>query len=330
MWGNLRAEDSSQNIETGETREKDLVAKKDWWDAMISRDNKIWRHDGHAASALNIVDNFFALRDSKSTIILNIQKELVNLQLNLEDTDAEREMQKKLHKMRESYQAQISELKDSYQTAMADKDQQLAEHLLLQRKSLDEKLETSDRVREELKVSLERLAQKKTAKYDQLLLRVQRERKQQAQTLTEYEKTLKELQAQQQIINEKHRADQARYEQIIRDLEQQSMKMMKKQDDQTVKRLQEEKKRNEVKREAMKQRFHREHDEQRRKIEVLQVDITDQKMKRRKRDYVLPLLNILAGAGTTVAGVLLLQPGMVSSGVGMIGGAFNSDGGGGA
>ena len=84
---------------------------------------------------------------------------------DLEDTAAGREVDKGLQQAKQEYQARTKDLEEGYQQALQDREEDVAEMMLQQQKEYEQKLEKATQGQEDLKISLQRLSEKKTAQY---------------------------------------------------------------------------------------------------------------------------------------------------------------------
>ena len=116
-----------------------------------------------------------------------------------------------------------------------------------------------------------------------------------------------------------HRRQQAESARMIQDTGRRYHEMLEQRDLAEAERVKSARQRYEDERDQLEQQFKKRQKAQQRKAEGIQDQLEQEKKKRRKRDYVLPVLKVLAGAGTTTAGVFALHGGLISSGIGMMG-----------
>lgn len=313
MWGNLSRPEMS--FERGVENEAQLIERPEWWGMMHERGSQVVRHAGDKESAQNIVNALIASRSQD--MVLEIQKEMVIDNMSLDKTAAGREVEKEIHEAREKWQAEIVDVQQNYEEALRDRDEQMAKALLQQRNDLESKLQQASNAQELLKVSLERLAEEKTAQYNQLLQQFVEEQKKNEEMLSRYQKEQEQLQAEREADAQRHRQEQLQLERKFQEAEQRTQQMLAKRNEEEASRLKEEQERYEQQLKKLQAQHEEQEEKYQQKAEDLKVKIKEKK-KRRKRDFVMPVLTLLAGVGTTVAGVFTLQPGMLVSGFGMM------------
>lgn len=91
MWS------SGVDEKTAVYREEQLRTQPDFWAKMVEKGSKIFRHDRGAASATEIVDYLIS---RKQTVVLDIQRELVDERKTLQDTAAGAEIQAEIERLR--------------------------------------------------------------------------------------------------------------------------------------------------------------------------------------------------------------------------------------
>jgi hypothetical protein len=186
MWGNLTGPGLSYDV--GVEREQELLLRPDWWGLMYKRGSQVVRHTGDRKSALEIVDYLVSLA---KPVRLTIQRQLVDEDMLLEDTDAGQKYEKELNHLKKLHQGQLRQIKDGYEQAIKDRDTELAEILEQQRRDLEGKLKAAAEKQDELKVNLEQLAQEKADQFNRLLGTLEEEQQKTAKLVADREADLK-------------------------------------------------------------------------------------------------------------------------------------------
>ena len=87
-----------------ERRERELKETESFWGSMIKHGSTIFRHPNTQASAFEIIDHIIELRQ---TVVLDIQKQLVDEQKLIEDTSAGRELLRKVLEERKTMEERL-------------------------------------------------------------------------------------------------------------------------------------------------------------------------------------------------------------------------------
>lgn len=114
----------------GETRtklvENKLIEEDGSWGYMIKRGSRLIRHTGDKESAMHIIDSILRL---PTKVVLDIQQEMINQGAKLSETGAGKELESALRKAREKHERQLKEIKEEFNQALANYDQEVAEEL---------------------------------------------------------------------------------------------------------------------------------------------------------------------------------------------------------
>ncbi|KAI9693202.1 MAG: hypothetical protein M1822_005198 [Bathelium mastoideum] len=301
MWSNLEGPDQTYDI--GIQRERQLIEQEDWWGPMYARGSKVVRHTGERESALKIVNELVELYMPGGPVVLDIQREMVDNNVSLEDTAAGREVGKEMREARERFQAQIRDLQSRYDEALKAKEGQIAEELLKHRKDSEDKLQKVDDATKGLQISLDRLAKEKEAEYNKLLQQLDEQQKQNKQLMLSYEEKSQQLKSERQKEEGRHGEQQRQLEKRLAEAEGRIRDVGKKYDNEATERTEDQARLAKLQKD-MEARFREEQAERQHEIEELQNKMLNVKDKTRKRDMVLPILQMLAGVGTTVASIV--------------------------
>ncbi|KAL7917201.1 P-loop containing nucleoside triphosphate hydrolase protein [Trichoderma austrokoningii] len=155
MWSVLDSMEGGHQIGLRRCEE---LKHAEFWGEMIQRESIMKMHDGSKISALSIISE---LIDREGGAVLNIQKQMVDQNLSLDETDAGRYLQKDLIEAREKYKQEITELKKNIEQAMAEQDAEASNMLKEEKKAVESKVETIQKDSNQLKVSLSQIATRK-------------------------------------------------------------------------------------------------------------------------------------------------------------------------
>lgn len=186
MWGK---EDYSVSV----GRESELKDENGFWGFMHSRGSPIMRWDNDRASALSIVDHLLKGRMKNGPATLQIQRELVDENRELERTSAGQQVNKDLAEAKRKWAAEIEQLREEHQQAMEERDRDLAERLQKQEEDLQDKLKQADKAQEDLKVNLEQLLKEKTEEYEKTQKKLQEDLIRATEQLDAYETERKQI-----------------------------------------------------------------------------------------------------------------------------------------
>jgi hypothetical protein len=144
MWANIeRAE--------GEQRQKELSAK--YWSDLVRQGASVVKHEDSKTSALKIIGRIIE-KDTRST--LSIQEELLAGK-HLQDTDAGRELNKKLIKEREACATRVASLTKEMEDAQARRDLEDMEEVAREQMKFKREMEAKEKEMASLETSLKSL-----------------------------------------------------------------------------------------------------------------------------------------------------------------------------
>ncbi|KAI8303892.1 hypothetical protein K4K61_006618 [Colletotrichum sp. SAR11_59] len=230
------ASDSSSSAE--EANVGRLVAHAEWWGDMITNGSRITKHTGTADSAKKILELLIAARDQ--SLLLTIQKELVDDGLDLDNTSAGRELDKEIRQAVERLQADMKRLREEAQEAQdADMKRAVEE----QRKELQKQIDQAYESQRSMSITLEKLAEEKVeeerkrlddlVKWETQRDKLKAEQKQSEDThLSEKKRLLQELEKRphqsdiarleerMKYMEIQHKEDKAKDEKALHDLEE--------------------------------------------------------------------------------------------------------------
>lgn len=152
MWDEL--DEFSLSHDKAIAREKELVDKSSWWGYMVHRGSKVFRHTGNTESALQVVSY---LVDLGSTAVLDIQREMVDENRNLENTSAGMVVQKELQEQAARYEKKLAELHKAQLDALKSKDTELRKFLLKEQEKIKRERLAAEKDRMELRMGYQQL-----------------------------------------------------------------------------------------------------------------------------------------------------------------------------
>lgn len=165
MWERLSDED------IGVKHEKELVETEDFWGFMVRQGSQVRRHYNTKESAKGLLQIFVSSNDPP--VALKIQEEMVDAHRRLDETSAGRELDGVLAQEREKYRRELEEMKAEMKEALLIRDNEMTEIILQSQRELLAKIESIDRDREQMKVSLESIYSERIAELESQLLEQQ-------------------------------------------------------------------------------------------------------------------------------------------------------------
>jgi predicted RNase H-like nuclease (RuvC/YqgF family) len=181
MFKKLCGNDALRNVILGTTmwdkvheaegcrREEELSTTPDFWGWMLSRGSVMLRHKNNRTSALELIDKIL---NRDSTVVLELQEEMVGANMPLRDTGVGRELKSEIKKERERYKKDLARVRAEIEESRKKRDNETTSYLQEVKNELTEKMQKSEselnrlqeerrewrREREELKLEMERLA----------------------------------------------------------------------------------------------------------------------------------------------------------------------------
>ncbi|KAF6824169.1 hypothetical protein CPLU01_11016 [Colletotrichum plurivorum] len=266
-----------------------LVARTDWWGDMVTRGSRIMKHTGTADSAKRILQASIAARGR--TLLLTIQKELVDDGLDLDYTSAGWELNREIRQAVEQLQVEMRRLREeSREVRDADMQRLLEEQRNELQKQIDQALESQ----RSMNITLENLAAQK----------VEEERKR-LNDLASWEMQRDKLKAQQKQKEDIHLEEKRR---LLQELEKRPRQS-------DIARLKTRMKHMEI-----------QHKKDRAKDQEALHDL-DESIDRGRKEALngnrWRLFQVCAGVATIVAGIVMSDLDLAISGLEMTGGGFS-------
>lgn len=152
MWSTLESLEGGREIGLQRCEE---LKRAEFWGEMIRNKSTMKEHNGSKASALSIIAE---LVDREGGVVLDIQRQMVDDNLSLDDTDAGRYLHKDLIEARERYEKEIAELTKNLEEAIAEKDAEAVDMINQEKEAAESRVEVLQNNSNQLKVSLKQIA----------------------------------------------------------------------------------------------------------------------------------------------------------------------------
>ncbi|KAI2624906.1 P-loop containing nucleoside triphosphate hydrolase protein [Hypoxylon sp. NC1633] len=286
-------------------RENQLKTTANFWGLLLRGGSLVMRWTDKR-SAVSAVSHLVDLHDRRGSIVLKIQRELVEDGITLDDTESGRAVQDGFAEARAKYQADLRDLSSQFREAMKEGNNEIAVKL---REVLDETkrhLEVINSVQATMKTDLDSLIRDKAQEYSKVLAQVQEDRRLMKESMRQYqedrERLAEEEKANRELLEEARREREFERLSLAETLSVSSGTLMG--DD-------------EMEHELQKQ-FEEEQSELKENQEYIDKQIRRERRKMLVKKNSVPMLSILAGIGTAVGGGVLLNPGLVVAGVGLM------------
>lgn len=147
MWSLCSAED-------GERRERQLLEQNDLWKYLLDNDAKSFRHNADKASAEHILRHLIFQR---APVTLDIQREMVDRNMNLSQTAAGKEVQGDLDKVREQHEHEMKEIRSEMEEAIREKDAERQKELQNYQRMIQEQVDKQEAEMRRLEAGREQL-----------------------------------------------------------------------------------------------------------------------------------------------------------------------------
>lgn len=196
----------------GQRKVKQLIETEEFWGGMVARGSRVERHDGTKESARNIISN---LVDRKIRVVLDIQKQLVDQNKSLEDTDAGQALQSELIKERKISEAKLADLKLDMESALQEKDVKWQKEIENDRAKFKADIRKGYEQTKELETNMNKIAEEKEAQIRAMEARMEEDRKL-------YQEQMKKSIEQIEAIRTEQRTKEAAYQRERREAEQKS------------------------------------------------------------------------------------------------------------
>ncbi|KAI0892436.1 P-loop containing nucleoside triphosphate hydrolase protein [Annulohypoxylon nitens] len=301
MWDSI--EQDAALLQKAFSHEEQLRNTENFWGALIRGGSNVMRWTGDKESALGAISHLVNLREEYGGITLKIQKELVDEGTNLDDTEVGKAVQDAFVQALAKHQEDLRDITSQFRQTLQDGNNKMALELQETLNATKSQIENIQSSQSTIQTSLEHLANDKTEEYSKVLAQVQEDQRRMLEMMKQcqedYQKLIEEEKANMEILREAQRESelerlsQADTLSVLSDSENEEDEELRKQIEEEQAELEENK-----------------------------ADL-DKRMRRQRRKMLIkknsvPVLSILAGIGATVGGGLLINPGLIAAGVGLM------------
>lgn len=161
FWGDVDAA-------TGAERERQLVSNDEFWGFMAKKGSRVVRHLKTRGSAMDIVD---LIVKRHTTIVLDIQDDMVNKGLDLDETLAGQSLNRELIEQQRKHREEMKHLEAEMRKAIAEKDEESVEAIAQMQKNFQDKINQGNKDVQDLQASLQNLKEER----DREMLKIQEE-----------------------------------------------------------------------------------------------------------------------------------------------------------
>jgi predicted small metal-binding protein len=135
-------------------REAQLTSNSDLWKFLIGKGARIFRHDRGQESGQQILDYLLA-RGRKIT--LDIQHEMIDEGKQLVETNAGREVQADIEKLKEAHKKEMQEIREDMEEAIRSQDTERQEELRAYKAQVNKQMQEAQNQARQLELSREQL-----------------------------------------------------------------------------------------------------------------------------------------------------------------------------
>jgi hypothetical protein len=145
-----------------------LVSTPEFWGYMVGKGSRVYRHTGTKISAWKIMENFTGSKVD-SSVVLDIQREMVTEHKNLDETSAGVELNKEILQAQAEARKIVEEVEQNMKIAMEERDKEMQQILEEERMEAARNMEKLMLQQENLKISLESLHETKRRELEEKL-----------------------------------------------------------------------------------------------------------------------------------------------------------------
>jgi hypothetical protein len=169
MWSEMEANDT---MNLGNKRQLEL--EENYWAEMIRLGSIVKKHNRGRSTAIEIVRMLTTRADT--SIILAIQRQLVDERRTLEDTDAGKVVCDEIVLAKEKFRQELADLRESLEEAKRDNDRDAIEALRGDLATTEARARQRMRDGDSLEVDIRELAQEQRPRYHRLITSLQQQR----------------------------------------------------------------------------------------------------------------------------------------------------------
>ncbi|KAI8181625.1 hypothetical protein K4K51_001695 [Colletotrichum sp. SAR 10_75] len=297
MWGD------EENDAAKVSRENELKADEGFWGLMQSGGSKVMRWNNNSLSASAVVEHLLECRQRYGLPTLQIQRELVKENRDLEDTSAGQEVGKELLEARKKMSQDVLDLKNEHEDALRMRDYELAEKLQKQKQETESKLRKAEEAQKALRIDLEQLLREKTEEFEMKQKELRDQVAEADELAAKREKELRKL-------NETLAQSEVSFQELRKEFDADRQRISEK-DTKRTKELDEYEK-------SLRDQYEQDRQDSLRRQEELAQEIA--KAKSRK-NLLMAVIPSVLGVGLIGLGIATVNPALVIAGGGLISGA---------
>ncbi|KAI1087989.1 P-loop containing nucleoside triphosphate hydrolase protein [Rostrohypoxylon terebratum] len=301
MWDSI--EQDTALLQKAFSHEDQLKNTENFWGSLIRGGSNVMRWTGDRESAFGAINHLVNLREKYGSITLKIQRELVDQEMNLDDTEVGKEVQDVFVQALAKHQEDLRDITSQFRQTLQDGNNKMALELQETLNATRYQIENIQSSQLTIQTSLENLANDKTREYSRVLAQVQEDQRRMMEMMKQcqedYQKLIEEEKANMEVLREAQRESE-----LERLSQADTLSVLSDSEDEVDEEL-----RKQIK-------------EEQAELEENKADL-DKRMRRQRRKMLIkknsiPVLSILAGIGATVGGGLLINPGLIAAGVGLM------------
>ncbi|KAG9660846.1 hypothetical protein KCU64_g2942, partial [Aureobasidium melanogenum] len=226
MFRKLCGDESLQTVVLGTTmwshaddhaeeRLQELQNTAEFWGDMMAKGSRVFRHDDSRASAMKVISYIL---DQRKTTVLQIQRQMVDEGKSLIETSAGKELEKVLLQERERFEKRLKAAREEMEEAIQEGNRIAANEAAEQQEQLQKKITEAMQGAQELKISMEKLLEKKDAEYKEAMAELQLQKQQSQQesqsNVAKIEELKREMRARDEEADEQRRQYQKDIDEI--------------------------------------------------------------------------------------------------------------------
>lgn len=200
MWGACSGNEDLKRTFT--SRHEDLKSNQNFWGPMADQGSSVFEHQDTRESALKIMEHIL---QKQQRPVLQIQREMVESNLDLDETSAGQEVKRELIEQKKRFEARYQQAQEDMRKAIDEGNERAAQEAAEMQEEFQKKMAQVMKGSEEIKISMQRLLEQKEAERQETARALQAERQSRAELEKETGQRLKELAQKQQDASAKEK-----------------------------------------------------------------------------------------------------------------------------
>lgn len=201
-WTNSKGQPIPES--EGAAKVEELINTRNFWGDMIAKGSRVERHDGTRQSAERIVSR---LVDSKISAVLSIQKQMVDHNIRLDETNAGIAVNEELHEEKKRNAKRIFDLNEEREQAIKENDRQWQQQVEEDRAIWEAKQKANEEQTKGLRTNLEQMAAEYQAKLVEMQQNMDSERLRHQEDVKKHQEEIQALQEEQKHNAAKYREE---------------------------------------------------------------------------------------------------------------------------